>query len=186
MLVTFMTRLSILAIKTVSSISIIIVFASSASFLISFVILCISIIVSNPFNVLWYNLDQSSRSLFITCAWSLLLSFLEIYGLGEVGAVAKVLLMMLLVGKDICKSALELEWFLGLVEMGFLPLFFIGFNSNILSNSLQPPVLHVVTPFLLSTDHVRPYILSSAPSIVFPVLISCASVLLLLHTLLPH
>ena len=104
-----MVRLLMLAVKTVSSISVIVVFASSASFLISFVILCISIIISNPFNVLWYNLDQSSHSLFITCAWSMLLSFRETYGLGEVGAVIKVLLLMLLVGKDICKGALELE-----------------------------------------------------------------------------
>jgi len=58
---------------------------------------------------LWYNLDQSSHSLFITCAWSMLLSFREMYGFGEVGAITKVLLLMLLVGKDICKDALELE-----------------------------------------------------------------------------
>ena len=31
------------------------------------------------------------------------------YGLGEVGAVTKVLLLMLLVGKDICEGALEFE-----------------------------------------------------------------------------
>ena len=97
-----------LTIKTVPSISVIMVFASSASFLISFVILCISIIVSNPFNVLWYNLDQSSHSFFITCTWSMLLSFREIYGFGEMGTITKVLLLMLLVGKDICKGALEL------------------------------------------------------------------------------
>jgi len=39
----------------------------------------------------------------------MLLSFCEMYGFGEVGAVKKVLLLMLLVGKDICKDALELE-----------------------------------------------------------------------------
>jgi len=39
----------------------------------------------------------------------MLLSFHEIYGFGEVGAVTKVLLLMLLVGKDICKGALELR-----------------------------------------------------------------------------
>jgi len=38
----------------------------------------------------------------------MLLSFRKMYGFGEVGAVTKVLLM-LLVGKDICKDALELE-----------------------------------------------------------------------------
>jgi len=103
-----MVQLLMLAVKTVPSISVIVVFASSTSFLISFVILCISIIISNPFNVLWYNLDQSSHSLFITCAWSMLLSFHEMYGFGEVGAITKVLLLMLLVGKDICKGALEL------------------------------------------------------------------------------
>jgi len=37
----------------------------------------------------------------------MLLSFREMYGFGEVGAVTKMLLM-LLVGKDICKGALEL------------------------------------------------------------------------------
>ena len=103
-----MVRLLMLAVKTVPSISVIVVFASSTSFLISFIIFCISIIVSNPFNVLWYNLDQSSHSFFITCTWSMLLSFREMYGFGEVGAIAKVLLLMLLVGKDICKGVLEL------------------------------------------------------------------------------
>jgi len=39
----------------------------------------------------------------------MLLSFREIYGFGEVGAITKVLLLMLLVGKDICKDALELK-----------------------------------------------------------------------------
>jgi len=38
----------------------------------------------------------------------MLLIFHEMYGLGEVGAITKVLLLMLLVGKDICKGALEL------------------------------------------------------------------------------
>ena len=104
----FMVRLLMLAIKIVPSTSVKMVFVSSASFFISFVILCISIIVSNPFNVLWYNLDQSSHSFFITCTWSMLLSFREMYGFGEVGAIAKVLLLMLLVGKDICKGVLEL------------------------------------------------------------------------------
>ena len=108
MLVMFMVQLLMLAVKTVPSISVIVVFASSASFLISFVILCILIIVSNPFNVLWYNLNQSSHSFFIICTWSMLLSFREMYGFGEVGAIAKVLLLMLLVGKDICKGTLEL------------------------------------------------------------------------------
>ena len=31
------------------------------------------------------------------------------YRFGKVGAITKVLLLMLLVGKDICKDALELE-----------------------------------------------------------------------------
>jgi len=38
----------------------------------------------------------------------MLLSFRKMYGFGEVGTVTKVLLLMLLVGKDICKGALEL------------------------------------------------------------------------------
>ena len=184
MLVTFMTRLSMLTIKTVPSISVIIVFASSASFLISFVILCISIIVSNPFNVLWYNLDQSSCSLFITCAWSMLLSFLEMYGFGEVGAVIKVLLL-LLVGKDIVEVLQNLSNFLG-CQNGILHPLFIGFDSYTSSNSFQSPVLHVVTLFLLSIGRVHPHILSSALSTAFPILISCASVLLPLHILLPY
>jgi len=95
-----MVQLLILAVKIVPSISVTVVLVSSAIFFMSFSILCTSIIASIPFNVLWYNLDQSSHSLFITCAWSMLLSFRETYGLGEVGAVTKVLL--LLVGKDIC------------------------------------------------------------------------------------
>jgi len=50
------------------------------------------------------------------------LSFREMYGFGEVGAVTKVL--MLLVGKDICNGALELELFLGLSNWDFtLPLY---------------------------------------------------------------
>jgi len=39
----------------------------------------------------------------------MLLSFREMYGFGEVDAITKVLLLMLLVEKDICKDALELE-----------------------------------------------------------------------------
>jgi len=39
----------------------------------------------------------------------MLLSFHEMYGFGEVGAVTKVLLLMLLLEKDICRSALELK-----------------------------------------------------------------------------
>jgi len=39
----------------------------------------------------------------------MLLSFREMYGFGKVGAITKVLLLMLLVGKDICKGALELK-----------------------------------------------------------------------------
>jgi len=39
----------------------------------------------------------------------MLLSFCEMYGFGKVDAVTKVLLLMLLVGKDICKDALELK-----------------------------------------------------------------------------
>ena len=106
------------------------------------------------------------------------------YGLGEVGAITKVLLLLLLVGKDICCFK-NLSNFLS-CRNGILPPLFIGFDSNTSSNSLLSPVLRVATPFLLSTDRVHPHILSSAPSIVFPVLISCASVLLLLRTLLPH
>ena len=87
MFVAFVTQLLMLAIKIVPSISINMMFVFSANLLMSFAILCISIIVSNPFNVLWYNLIQSSHSFFITWAWSMLLSFHKIYGLEEVGAV---------------------------------------------------------------------------------------------------
>ena len=71
-------------------------------------------------------------------------------------------------------------------QNGILPLLFIGFDSNTLSNSLQPPVLHVTTLILLSIDRVHPHTLSSAPSTKFPVLVSYASVLLPLLTLLLH
>ena len=60
-----------------------------------------------------------SHSLFITCAWSMLLSFLEIYGLGEVGTVIKVLLL-LLVGKDIVDVLQNSSNFLG-CRNGILP-----------------------------------------------------------------
>ena len=67
-----------------------------------------------------------------------------------------------------------------------LPPLFIGFDSNTSSNSLLSPVLHVATLILLSIDHVRPHNLSNVPSIAFPILVSYASVLLLLHILLLH
>ena len=66
-----------------SSISVITVFTSSAILLISFTILYTPIIVSSPFNILWYNLIQSSLSLFMTWAWFILFSFLEMYRFGE-------------------------------------------------------------------------------------------------------
>ena len=101
------------------------------------------------------------------------------------GAIVKVLLLLLVVGKDIVEVLQNLSNSLD-YQNGTLPPLFIGFDLNTSSNSLQSPVLHVATLFLRSIDHVRPHILSSAPSIVFPVLVSCASVLLPLCILLPH
>ena len=106
------------------------------------------------------------------------------YGLGEVGAVTKVLLL-LLVGKDIVEVLQNLSNSLG-CRNGTLPPLFIGFDLNTSSNSHQLPVLHVTTLFLLSIDCVHPHILSSTLSTVFSVLIFCASILLLLHILLLH
>jgi len=56
MLVALMIWLSILACKTVCSISIIIVLVSSAIFIISRTCFCILIITSIPFSILWYSL----------------------------------------------------------------------------------------------------------------------------------
>ena len=86
---------------------------------------------------------------------------------------------------DLCVAFKNLSDFLG-YQNGILPPLFIGFDSNTSSNSLQLPVLHVATPFLLSIDRIHPHILSSAPSTVFPVLVSYASVLLPLRILLLH
>ena len=100
------------------------------------------------------------------------------------GAVAKVLLL-LLVGKDIVEVFQNLNDSLG-CRNGILPPLFIGFDLNTSSNNLQSPVLHVVTLILRSIDRAHPHTLSSAPSTAFPVLVSCASILLPLHILLPH
>ena len=116
----------------------------------------------------------------------MLLSFREMYGLGEVGAVTKVLL--LLVGKDIL---LDLCCFKNSSDFlscrnGILPPLFIDFDLNTLSNSLLLPVLCVVTLILLSIDHAHSHTLSNVSGIVSPVLVSCASILLLLHIVLLH
>ena len=49
--IVFIVQLLMLAFRIVSSISIIIIFASSAIFIISYTCFCTSIIVSNPFNI---------------------------------------------------------------------------------------------------------------------------------------
>ena len=72
------------------------------------------------------------------------------------------------------------------VKIGFYSPFFIGFDSNTLSNSLLSPVLYVVTLILLSIDHVHPHNPSNTPSTEFPVLIFYASILLSLYILLLH
>ena len=90
--IVFVVRLLMLAVRIFPSISITVISVSSTIFFISFIILWTSIIASIPFNVLWYNLDQSSLSLFMICAWSMLFNFLDTYGFGDVGAVLKVLL----------------------------------------------------------------------------------------------
>ena len=71
-------------------------------------------------------------------------------------------------------------------QNGILLPLFIGFNLNTLSNSLLSPVLHVATLIPLSIDCAHPCNPSNAPSIAFPVLIFCASVLLPLYILLLH
>ena len=75
----------------------------------------------------------------------MLLSFREMYGLGEVGAVTKVLLLA--VGKDIVEVLQNLSNFLG-CRNGILPPLFIGFDSNTSSNNLLLPVLCVATLIL--------------------------------------
>ena len=69
---------------------------------------------------------------------------------------------------------------------GILPPLFIGFNSNTLSNSLLLPVLYVATLILLSIDCAYSHSPSNAPSIEFPILVFCASILLPLHILFLH
>ena len=67
-----------------------------------------------------------------------------------------------------------------------LPLLFIGFDLNTLSNNLLSSVLHVVTLILLSIDHVRPHNPFNVPGIMFPILVFYVSVLLPLRILLLH
>ena len=57
--IVFVVQLLMLAFRIIPFISVIVIFASSAIFIISHTCFCTSIIVSNPFNVLWYNLVQS-------------------------------------------------------------------------------------------------------------------------------
>ena len=63
------------------------VFVSFAIFIMSFTYLCTFIIASNSFNILWYNLVQLSCFFLNSFVSFMLLSFLVMYGLGEVGAV---------------------------------------------------------------------------------------------------
>ena len=93
MFVVFIILLLILALRIFPSISVIVVFASSAIFIISSTCFYTSIITSNPFSVLWYSWVQSSHSFLNILASSILLSCLEIYRFGEVGVVMKVLLI---------------------------------------------------------------------------------------------
>ena len=93
--------------------------------------------------------------------------------------------LLLAVGKDIVEVLQNWSSFLG-CQNGILPPLFIGFDSNTSSNSLLSLVLHVVTLIPLFIDHVRPHNPSNIPSIVCPVLVSCAFVLLPLHILLLH
>ena len=65
-----------------------------------------------------------------------------------------------------------------------LLLFFIDFNLKFLSNSLQSPLLHEATLFLLSIDHVCSYILSNVPGIEFLFPFSSVFWFLLLYILL--
>ena len=85
--VALMTQLLILAFRIESSISMIIILVSATIFIISLTCFCTSIIISSPFKILWYVFVQSFLSFFIILALSMLLSFLIMYGFGEVGAV---------------------------------------------------------------------------------------------------
>ena len=87
MFVAFMSQLLMLASRMDPSNFAIVVFASSAIFIISLIHLCTFIIASISFNVLWYILVQSLLFSFNVLASSILLSFQVMYGLGEVGAV---------------------------------------------------------------------------------------------------
>ena len=62
MLVAFIVRLLVLAVKIVPSIFATVVLISSTIFFMFFSILYTSIIALIPFSVLWYNLIQSSLS----------------------------------------------------------------------------------------------------------------------------
>ena len=88
MSIVFIVWLLMLAFRMVLSISVIVVFASSAIFIIFLTCFCTFIIASKPFNILWYSLLQSLCSSSNSLASSMLFSFLVMYRLGKVGAVA--------------------------------------------------------------------------------------------------
>ena len=94
--------------------------------------------------------------------------------------------LLLTVGKDMVLCCFQNSSDFLSCQNGILPPLFIGFDSNTSSNSLLLPVLHVATLIPLSIDRVHPHNPSNVPSIASPILISCASVLLLLHILLLH
>ena len=76
MFIVFIVWLLILAFRIVLSISVIIMLASSAIFIMSHICLCTSIIASNPFSVLWYSLVQSSHLFLNALALFMLFNFL--------------------------------------------------------------------------------------------------------------
>ena len=78
MFIAFIVLLLMLAFRIVSFIFLIVVLVSPAIFIISCTCFCTSIITSNPFNILWYNLVQSSRFFLNILTLSILLSCLEI------------------------------------------------------------------------------------------------------------
>ena len=154
-------QLLILAVRIIPFISVIIILVSSTIFFKSFTILCISIITSIPFNILWYNLVQSSLSLSLLLVPGLCcLISLRYRGWGK----RKLLYSCCYSGKTCflcCCSSLS-EYF-G-YQNGILPPLFIDFDSNTLSNSLLLPLLHEATLFQLSIDCVHPHSPSNAPS----------------------
>ena len=180
--IALMTQLLILAFRIESSISVIVVLASAAIFVMSLICFYTSIIASSPFSILWYVFTQSFLLSFIILALSILLSFLVMYGFGELGVVTLLLLLLLI--WDIC--VLKFKQMVWTVQSGILPSSFINFDSKFLSNSLQLLLFHEAILFLQFIGHAHSHNLSNVPDIEFSVPSFNAFWFPPLHTLLPH